>query len=73
MKLISRFATPEEAEEGLLGMLQRKDKIMGFGHRIYKEADPRSAVVKEWSRRLSEACGDMHLFRVSELPDSVVR
>ena len=54
-------------------MLQRKDKIMGFGHRIYKEADPRSAVVKEWSRRLSEACGDMHLFRVSELPDSVVR
>lgn len=72
MKLISRFATPEDAEDGLLGMLQRKEKIMGFGHRIYKQADPRSAVAKEWSRRLSEAHGDMRLFLVSERIEEVM-
>lgn len=46
---------------------------MGFGHRIYKQADPRSAVVKEWSRRLGEAAGDLRLFRVSERIEEVMR
>src|SRR5690554_4025669 len=41
MELIQRFQTPEEAEAGLMGMLERKEKIMGFGHAIYKESDPR--------------------------------
>jgi 2-methylcitrate synthase len=66
MKLISRFGSPEDAEKGLLGMLARKEKIMGFGHRVYKQADPRSAVVKEWSRKLAEDSGDMRLYLVSE-------
>ncbi len=66
MRLIDRFATEAEAEQGLMEMLARKEKIMGFGHRIYKQADPRSAVIKEWSRRLCEASGNMRLYRVSE-------
>ncbi|WP_298270553.1 2-methylcitrate synthase [Geobacter sp.] len=72
MKLITRFRSPEEAERGLLDMLARKEKIMGFGHRVYKEADPRSRVIKEWSRRLGEAAGDMTLFAVSERIEEVM-
>jgi 2-methylcitrate synthase len=72
MRLIERFATPEEAEQGLMGMLAAKEKIMGFGHRVYKEADPRSAVIKGWSARLSEAASDMRLYRVSERIEQVM-
>ena len=54
-------------------MMERGDKIMGFGHRVYKKSpDPRSAVIKEWARRLSEASGDMTLFNVSERIESLL-
>ncbi|HEY4743308.1 MAG TPA: 2-methylcitrate synthase [Desulfuromonadaceae bacterium] len=73
MRLIERFATPEEAEQGLMGMLERREKIMGFGHRVYKQADPRSAVIKQWSAKLCEAAGDMRLFCVSERIEEVMQ
>lgn len=72
MKLISRFDSPDEAEQRLLGMLAAREKIMGFGHRVYKQADPRSAVIKEWSARLCQASGDMRLFQVSERIEKVL-
>ena len=39
MELIQKFSSPEEATEGVLGMLERKDLIMGFGHRVYTTSD----------------------------------
>lgn len=65
MELIQRFQTPDEAEKGLLGMLERKEKIMGFGHAIYKESDPRNAIIKKWSEKLAEEVGDTVLYPVS--------
>ncbi|SNC68193.1 2-methylcitrate synthase [Marinobacter sp. es.048] len=72
MALIQKFQTPEEAEEGLLGMLERKEKIMGFGHAIYKESDPRNAIIKQWSRKLAEEVGDTVLYPVSERCEAVM-
>ncbi len=66
MMLISRFNTPEEAETGLMRMLERKDKIMGFGHRVYKKADPRSEVIQGWARQLCEKNGQMNFYNVAE-------
>lgn len=65
MALIQRFQTPEEAEAGLMGMLERKEKIMGFGHAIYKESDPRNAIIKQWSEKLAKEVGDTVLYPVS--------
>ncbi len=65
MELIQKFKTPDEAEEGLLGMLERKEKIMGFGHAIYKESDPRNAIIKKWSKKLADEVGDTVLYPVS--------
>jgi 2-methylcitrate synthase len=65
MALIQKFKTPDEAEKGLLGMLERKEKIMGFGHAIYKESDPRNAIIKRWSKKLAEETGDTVLYPVS--------
>jgi 2-methylcitrate synthase len=72
MELIQRFQTPEEAESGLLGMLERKEKIMGFGHAIYKESDPRNAIIKQWSKKLAEEVGDTVLYPVSERCEAVM-
>ncbi|RUO25495.1 2-methylcitrate synthase [Aliidiomarina minuta] len=65
MDLIENMESPAAAEETLLGMLARKDKIMGFGHAIYREFDPRNDIIKEWSKKLSEEVGDSRLYDVS--------
>ncbi|WP_444933085.1 bifunctional 2-methylcitrate synthase/citrate synthase [Microbulbifer sp. JTAC008] len=65
MELIERFANPDEAEKELLGMLERKEKIMGFGHAIYRESDPRNEIIKGWSEKLAEDVGDTVLYPVS--------
>ncbi len=73
MKLIERFETPDQAEQEILRMLERKERIMGFGHRVYKDKpDPRSDIIKEWSRRLAEATGHKLLYQVSERIEEVV-
>ena len=65
MELIQKFKTPEEPEAGLMGMLERKEKIMGFGHAIYSESDPRNAIIKKWSEKLAKEVGDTVLYPVS--------
>ena len=73
MALIQRFQTPDEAEAGLLEMLDQKKLVMGFGHRVYKSEDPRSPVIKEWARKLSQAAGDRRIYPISERIESVMR
>jgi 2-methylcitrate synthase len=65
MDLIESFESPDAAEEGLMGMLERKDKIMGFGHAIYSESDPRNVIIKEWAEKLAADVGDTVLYPVS--------
>jgi 2-methylcitrate synthase len=73
MRLISRFDSPDQAERGLLEMLARKDKIMGFGHRVYKDnLDPRSPIIQQWARKLSEATGNLLLYQISERVEQVM-
>lgn len=72
MELISRYDTPEAARAGVHEALARKEKIMGFGHRVYRESDPRNAIIKEWARRLGEARGDHRYFPVSEAIEEVL-
>ncbi|USD66489.1 2-methylcitrate synthase [Vibrio sp. SCSIO 43136] len=73
MDMIENWQTPDEAEAGIMQMLENKDKIMGFGHAIYRESDPRNALIKRWSKELSDAVGDTHLYAVSERVESVMK
>jgi len=73
MKLISTFKDPDDAEAGLKKMLANKEKVMGFGHRVYKTADPRNAIIKKWSKKLA---GDdpykQNLYAISERLEQVM-
>lgn len=66
MELLEQFSSPEEAETGVRRMLAEKKLIMGFGHRVYSVSDPRSDIIKAWSKKLSEPAGGQTLFAISE-------
>ncbi|AXA68111.1 2-methylcitrate synthase [Pseudomonas oryzihabitans] len=73
MALIERFASPEAAVTGLKQMLERKEKVMGFGHAIYRDSDPRNEVIKDYARQLAAEVGDSVLFPVSEAIDRTMK
>ncbi|KIL05395.1 methylcitrate synthase [Stutzerimonas stutzeri] len=72
MDMIEQWKSPEEAREGILGMLARKDKIMGFGHAIYSVSDPRNEVIKVWAKKLADEVGDTVLYPVSVAVDETM-
>ncbi|MHB1948024.1 MAG: bifunctional 2-methylcitrate synthase/citrate synthase [Gammaproteobacteria bacterium] len=72
MQLIEKFKTPDEAEHGVRALLAQKAKIMGFGHRVYKKSDPRSDIIKEWSKKLSATAKDGYYYPISERIETVM-
>jgi 2-methylcitrate synthase len=72
MELIQEYKTPEEAAKGVQHKLDTKQLVMGFGHRVYTEADPRNRVIKEWSRKLCTEGGKPELFAVSEAIENLM-
>jgi len=72
MALIEKFQTPDEAEAGVLEMLSKKQLIMGFGHRVYKKCDPRSAPIKELAKRLARNDADRTLFAIADRIEAVI-
>ncbi len=73
MELIEKFRSANAAEAGLIELLHDKKIVMGFGHRVYKHADPRSDIIKQWSKKLSEVSNEKHLYEVSERLEAVMR
>lgn len=72
MDMIQQWKSAGEAREAILGMLERKDKIMGFGHAIYSESDPRNEVIKVWAKKLADEVGDTVLYPVSVAVDETM-
>ena len=72
MELIEKFDSPQAATDGIHGMLERKELIMGFGHRVYTTSDPRNAVNKKMAKTLSNEAGDQTLYPVSEAIEKVM-
>lgn len=73
MELILKFSNPSDAERGILDMLNKKEKIMGFGHRVYKKGDGRSHVMKKFVQELSTRKGNIKYFEIAERIEKIVR
>lgn len=65
MDMIQKFSSPEDAKIQMADMLARKEKIMGFGHAVYRTSDPRNVIIKQWSEKLSVEFGDSSLYDIS--------
>lgn len=71
--MLEDIGSAEAAEQNIKDRLARKERIMGFGHRVYKTEDPRATVLRELARELSERKGDTKWFEISERVFEVVR
>lgn len=66
MKLLQLFSSPEEAEAGIQKKLDKKELIMGFGHRVYKTSDPRSDLIKAQAMILAKKFNNQNLISIAE-------
>lgn len=57
MELIAQFKNAEEAGRWVQGALARKEKVMGFGHRVYKHGDHRAQILEDEMRKLAKEKG----------------
>ncbi|MFT5135550.1 MAG: 2-methylcitrate synthase [Arenicella sp.] len=73
MEMIQQWDSADAAEAGILDKLTNKELIMGFGHAVYKERDPRNGIIKKWSEKLSKEAGDDTLYTVSERCEAVMK
>src|SRR6266545_2453466 len=64
--MLDEIRTPDRAADYVKHRLGDKQKVMGFGHRVYKTWDPRARILREMSRRLGERLGDTHWFEISD-------
>lgn len=66
MKMLMEIGSVDKVEEYVLNKLANKEKIMGFGHRVYRKGDPRAKHLREMSMKLTELTGQPEWFEISE-------
>ncbi|MHB1434917.1 MAG: citrate/2-methylcitrate synthase [Thermoplasmata archaeon] len=62
MRLLDEIGTVDRVEPVIQAKLAKHERIMGFGHRVYKVEDPRATILREWSRKVGQAKQDLHYF-----------
>ena len=72
MEMLLEIERPANAEAWVLGKLAKRELIMGFGHRVYKTADPRATILREMSRQLSTESGNADWYEISSIVESVM-
>jgi citrate synthase len=66
-------ATPDKIEGTIKGKLAKKEKIPGFGHRVYRTMDPRAVHLRQMSRDLGKRVGQPHWYEMSERIEAIVK
>ena len=64
---------PDRAEAHVRAMLARKEKVPGFGHRVYRTEDPRATHLRRMSKELAAGAGRTHWFDMSQRIEAVVK
>jgi len=70
---IGRDAGADRAEAFVRGKLARKEKISGFGHRVYHTEDPRATHLRRFSKSLGEKAGEPQWFEMSQRIEALVK
>jgi citrate synthase len=76
MKMLLDFgetASPEKVESAIREKLAKKEKIPGFGHRVYKTMDPRAVHLRQLSKDLGKRSGQTHWVEMSERIEALVK
>jgi citrate synthase len=72
MEILEAAGGPDQAEAWLRQALARKERIMGFGHRVYKTGDVRAGILKPYARKAAEAAGVLHWEQTAEIIERIL-
>ena len=76
LHMLNDIPSVDDAEAHIMGMMERKEKIMGFGHRVYKTKDPRAFALQGLAEQLAKDTGNEDLYakscRIEEVMDREV-
>jgi citrate synthase len=72
MALFERIGSAERAPDEVRDALERKEKLFGFGHPLYRAYDPRAVILKKLSRELSEDAGEPNWYAITEATERTV-
>lgn len=71
-KVLECVGAPEQAEAWIHDALERKERIMGFGHRVYKTGDPRATILASHCRALAHEVGEDRWERIADTIEQAV-
>jgi len=72
MQMFERFGSADRTPDAVRGMLERKEKLFGFGHPLYRAYDPRAVILKRISREFSEDAGEPNWYAITEAAERTV-
>jgi citrate synthase len=72
MRTLESIGSPAGVDAAVRAKLAAGEKIMGFGHRVYKTEDPRATHLRQMSQELAEASGAEAYFRMSKRMEEIV-
>ena len=72
MVMLQEIGGIENVESFVKGRLERKEKVPGFGHRVYKAYDPRAKYLKTFAKTIAEETGNMGLYEMSSTIESIM-
>ncbi|WP_135611523.1 citrate/2-methylcitrate synthase [Methanococcoides sp. AM1] len=71
MEAIDEIGSVDKVENFVIGKVEKHEKLMGFGHRVYKTYDPRAKVYKKLAKEIAEDRGDMLWFDIAERMEEI--
>jgi len=71
MEMVDEIGTVDEVEAFVMAKVQNHEKLMGFGHRVYKTYDPRAKVYKKLAKQIAEEQHDMLWFDIAEKIETI--
>jgi len=72
MEMLLEIGSLDKTEPYILGKLARKERIMGFGHRVYKAYDPRATYLKTFAKQVASDTGNLPLYEMSRRIEEIV-
>jgi citrate synthase len=73
MRMLKKIDTVENARAWIKDALAKKEKVMGFGHRVYKNGDPRAKILRQMSEQITKMKGEAKWYEMSALIDDTVQ
>ena len=73
LEVLEQVGSPDHAEAWIRDALKKKVRVMGFGHRVYKDGDPRTKILDPWCAELAKSTGNEAMEQTAATIERVIR